>query len=736
MGASRIQGFGGIVPRLSKRLLADNQAQVAIGCSLTSGELQSLNGSLVVDVPNISGTIMSIFRINDIFVAWDSDVNACKGPIAGDTSYRTYFTGAGEPRVTNYALASTSKPYPTAFYVLGVFKPATAPSVTATGGSSATNVSRAFQYTFVTAWGEESAPSPASAVVTAKLDDTWTIGATTAMDVAPLNSYNVTGVVWGGGYLTFTCTSTFGLRASEYVINTLFAPASLNGEQQVYDVPSSTTFRVAMAADPTVTDGAGTATRIAPHNTASMTKRLYWTDNGSYWMVKENIAVATTSTTVAGTTANGVLMTCANYHQPPADMTGLIPLPNGMMAGFTGNEICFSEPWYPHAWPSGYRQTSNYPIVGIGSTGTSVVVGTTGTPYVISGSSPDSMSMEQIDNIWPCLSKRGMASGDGGVMYPTVSGLAFFGAGGATLLTKSLYTQKEWGPLVPSGFISALHDSKYYAYYDDNGVGELLILDGQNGILSEANSAATAIWNDPETGKLYVAIGVQILEWEGDSGVRSIYDWMSKEFLTMPPINLGAAKVDADFTMTDSEIIAAQAAYDAGVLVNQVRIGAASIIRSGVTTNTLAIVTGLSTTADLYESLNVSGTGIPAGTRIQSVDSASQITLTDNATGTATVSLTFTGDEALLYGAMGSSAMGIYPMGGDALLEPPPLTFDSLSFSLYVGGVLKYTKVITDTKAFSLPAGYKSDTHAVRLSGNVNVYAVILAESMQGLRNA
>jgi hypothetical protein len=249
MGASRIQGFSGISPRTSKRLLADNQAQIATNCRLTSGELQSLNGDLLVDSPAIAGDIKSIFRINNSIIAWHDDVDAVYGPIAGDTTKRTYFTGAGEPRVTNAALALTVKPYPAAFYVLGVFAPKTAPSVTATGGVSATNVSRAFQYTFVTAWGEESAPSPASAVVTAKTDDTWTIGATTAMDVAPLNSYVITGVVWGAGYLTFTCTSTFGLRASEYVLNTLLAPAQLNGEHLVYDVPSATTFRVAMAVE-------------------------------------------------------------------------------------------------------------------------------------------------------------------------------------------------------------------------------------------------------------------------------------------------------------------------------------------------------------------------------------------------------------------------------------------------------------------------------------------------------
>lgn len=732
MVAFRVNGFGGTVPRLSKRLIADNQAQVAVNCRLTSGELQSLNGNKSVNVPGISGTIKSIFRINDKFVAWNRDVNASRGPIAGDTTYRTYFTGAGEPRVTNYALATSATPYPTTFYVLGVFAPTTAPGVAHAGGVGVA-VSRAFQYTYVTAWGEESKPSPASAVVTGKVDGTWTIS---NMDVAALNVYNVTAVAWSGGYLTFTCTSTFGLRAKEYVTNASFAPASLNGELQVYDVPSTTTFRVAVAVDPVVTDGIGTSTRVAPHNIASMTKRIYWTDAGSYWLVKENIAVATTSDTVAGTTPNGALLPSAGWDMPPADMIGLISLPNGMIAGFTGNEICFSEPFYPHAWPSAYKQTTDYSIVGIGAFGTNIVVGTTGTPYTMSGSSPSAMSMDRIDNVWPCLAKRGMVSGDGGVMYPTTSGLAFIGVGGANLLTKQLYTQIEWSPLLPATFISALHDSRYYTFYQKSASSGMLILDGGNGILSSANDLITAAWNDPETGKLYIAVGIEILEWEGDSGVRRLYDWFSKEFLTLPPINIGAVKIDADFTQSAAESAAAQAAYDAVVLSNNVRIGRSSILRSGTTSIGSAIVTGLSTTADLYMSLSVTGTGIGASSRIKSVDSATQVTLTVNATANGTNTLTFTGDSALLYGALGSAVLGTYPLGGDALLTLPPLTFDSLQYTLFVNGVQKFTKSVTNTKAFALSGGYKADTVSHRIAGNIKVYAIVAAESMLGLKGA
>jgi hypothetical protein len=55
------------------------------------------------------------------------------------------------------------------------------------------------------------------------------------------------------------------------------------------------------------------------------------------------------------------------------------------------------------------------------------------------------------------------------------------------------------------------------------------------------------------------------------------------------------------------------------------------VIRTGTLTDGSAIVTGLSATADLGVGLSVSGTGIPAGTTIASVDSGTQVTLSNEA---------------------------------------------------------------------------------------------------------
>lgn len=96
--------------------------------------------------------------------------------------------------------------------MLGVTPPVAAPTVTPSGGVGST-VTRVYVYTFVTPWGVESAPSPASAETTGKDDDTWALS---ALDTAPPHSVTVSNGVKdtpSAGYVTITLNSVFGLRA-------------------------------------------------------------------------------------------------------------------------------------------------------------------------------------------------------------------------------------------------------------------------------------------------------------------------------------------------------------------------------------------------------------------------------------------------------------------------------------------------------------------------------------------
>lgn len=142
-----IANFSGVVPKQSPELLADNQAQVASNARLWTGTLEPFVAPSTIKT-GISGTRTSLYRFGqdtagdtNYWFTWDAHVHVAKGPIAGDVTERTYFTGDGYPRVTNNELALSSQPYPGASYKLGVPNPSAAPSATVNGPANIKTVS-------------------------------------------------------------------------------------------------------------------------------------------------------------------------------------------------------------------------------------------------------------------------------------------------------------------------------------------------------------------------------------------------------------------------------------------------------------------------------------------------------------------------------------------------------------------------------------------------------------------
>jgi hypothetical protein len=678
MTAFRIAGFSGLVPRLAKQLLAPNQAQVATNCNLTSGDLRPGNGSLHVFSPVIGNDIKSMFRMekdgNEKWLAWDKDVDVARSPVAGNTARRFYYTGDGEPRASDYDMATVGAgPYPSGCYVLGVTPPVTAAAVTPFGGAGV-SVTRSYVYTFVTQWGEESAPSPPSIVITGKVDATWAL---TAMDAAPPNSGAVSAAVKdtpSAGYAQVTLDSVFGLRAGETVtFATVTGMTDLNATFILVSVdPATRKVAVSLSTTQTFIAG-GTWARMAPHNTTGMNKRIYRTlttpAGTEYHYIATITAITSTysDTTSDTNAALGEVLSSASWAMPPAGMKGIVILANGIAAGFTGNEVHFSEPFKPYAWPATYRQTYDQDIVAIGITGTTLVGMTRGNPFTITGVEPVTMGggMEKLGVAWPCMAKRGMASFAFGVGYPAPQGLVIAGMN-TDIVTKDLFTQKEWAELNPESFIAASADNRYYAGYTVDDSSLMFVIDkAENASFVKVNQKITAIWADPWTGKLYVAADKKIYQWEGDAGTKLAYEWKSKRFISQPPLNYGAAKVDADFEMTEEESGSASASYAAAIAANQALV-AAGIMNDGI--------------ADPY--------------------------------------------------------LGEYEIDGDEMQAIPPLSIDSLQFQLWADGVLKFTRQVKSCRAFRLPGGYKSDNVEIALSGNVKVTGVVLAETMDGLKQA
>lgn len=178
MTSIAITSFRGELPALTPRLLQPTNAQAARNVNLRKGSLRAEYAPL--PVTGIGGVITpsSIYRYpfgNDgqgFWFAWGDgkQVNAAKSPLAKDAWSRVYWTGDGFPKMAPIGVATQGAgPYPSGFYRLGIPAPVSAPLVTEAGNSGtppATQVNATYIVTYVSAYGEEGPPSPASNIIT------------------------------------------------------------------------------------------------------------------------------------------------------------------------------------------------------------------------------------------------------------------------------------------------------------------------------------------------------------------------------------------------------------------------------------------------------------------------------------------------------------------------------------------------------------------------------------------
>lgn len=553
MAGIRIVPFMGMLPRVAERLLGDGASVDATNVNLTSGEIRPIKRPLLVLTPSGAGPWLSVHRAEwngaQTWLAWTKDVDVARAPLPSSVEARYYWTGDGEPRYAEFS------DLPSTFYALGVPRPQTAPGVSHSGGTGAATT-RVYVYTFYSALNEESPESPASSLVTGKVDGTWSI---TGMDDFPANSGTGT-ASHASGVTTFTNTGNHWLRVGDEVIISGTTVA-------VSEVASATVFKV-----PGDFTGATSWARKAPWNTAGMKRRLYRSTGttGAYQLVHDDVGTSYNDTLTDAQILGDELFSQA-WDPPPTGLRGLIALPNGAMAGFFGNQLCFSEPYQPHAWPQAYRRATDFEIVGIESFGTTVVACTKGRPYIAQGTEPTNVVLESVDKVWPCLSKRSVASIGDGVLYATSHGMAYVGMGGSMIWTEAFYSREEWLPLDPSSMVAAAAEGRVFVRFIGTG--------GAKGILvfspSEASMGLTMLslapdelYADPLNGKLYLVDSKGIHQYDAGVGPRLDYSWKSKEYNLPSPINLGAAKVDFVSEMSEADYAQAQANYAAAVAAN------------------------------------------------------------------------------------------------------------------------------------------------------------------------
>lgn len=235
---------------------------------------------------------------------------------------------------------------------------------------------------------------------------------------------------------------------------------------------------------------------------------------------------------------------------PPEDLQGLVALPNGFLAGFRANEVWFSEPFHPHAWPESYVVTTETPVVGLGVFETTLVVTTTRNPYVVSGAHPAVMTQSKLPMVQPCVSKRSIASDQFGVVYASPNGLVCIGPGSQDVVTQSMYTREEWQELAPTTMLGMIYNNMYIGFHaSEDIISGIVILRGDSPPLIRLNFDARAVYVERSSGNIFAVSDYdnKIYQLDADPLNNTIYEWKSKKFVMSQPTNFGAFKVQADY---------------------------------------------------------------------------------------------------------------------------------------------------------------------------------------------
>jgi len=199
MVAVKLQNFGAMIPAVDDRLLPQSNAALAENAWVYKGSIEAF--PIMRQVYDTGSTAnLRTFRVpvqnfgkdnipDSYWVSFETkNVDFISSPTVGDTFERFYWAGdTFSPQYNTKARIANGDPS----YLLGIPGPSVAPTVVVAGGSGPTET-RAYVYTWVSAYGEEGPPS-LPVVESGNSDGTWTVTITPPAGTEPTNR-NITAV--------------------------------------------------------------------------------------------------------------------------------------------------------------------------------------------------------------------------------------------------------------------------------------------------------------------------------------------------------------------------------------------------------------------------------------------------------------------------------------------------------------------------------------------------------------
>lgn len=521
------QQFSGVAPRIAPRLLPATLAQEALDVKLWSGELRPQYADEVLQyIPN---SIKSIYRYkwknqNYHWLMWNRDTKVAKGPVYDDENNRIYFMNAGGFFVTDSSLLK-DQDYATGTLSAGSWYHTAIPEpgqsdIWISGGTGSGDIeSRSYVYCYVRQWS----------------DGTIDVGKSSG----PLKNSSD------------RSRYTVDVRPGQVVDMSIVDPiAHANGIgtgiNKIYIYRSEVTS--AGQALYSYVDQFDVNLERVTNNPAAV-----WVSNGSYYKYSDS----------KPNTSLGEACPSIYWDAPVTGLKGLVSLQNGLFAAYKDSTIYVSDWNAPHAWPYEHKVTIDYPIVGLGSFGNTIVVCTEAAPVLIVVQDPTNPTVKAVQENCPCVSADSIVDTRNGVIFASQNGLVLINSTSPTCITEKLITQDEWLPLHPESLKGAFLNNTYYGFFtnpSDKAAGFIFDLDSYtystvyNSIVSSGlvftTQPAKVVYNDIEQTQLYVCYPHEDLaryslcSFASDPRINKSFRWRSKVNVSPQGLfNLSAARV-------------------------------------------------------------------------------------------------------------------------------------------------------------------------------------------------
>ena len=580
MAYIKLNRFGGLAPKVSPRLIADELATTATDVDLESGRLVPIKqNSDHLTLSNSSR--QSVFKYTDSPERWlqfDEDVDVVRSPLPGDVNDTVYFSGQSFPKMGRSAQIVGGSVFPNASFRLGIPAPTAAPTVAPVGTREFDGV-----ITFVN--------ESSTITITTKTSGTAAAHSAVVGEFVVLAGYSasngVTAENINGTYKikTVPSVSTLTVELSAAATSSGDSPSVVNGAsfgdnsdaELDYDTSYVYTFVSAFgeegppspASTVITTDDnmtvaiSGLETSTAKSNTNLTKKRIYRSNTGSnttqFQFVGEVVLAETSFTDSSKNSELAEVIPSTDWIAPPDDdtalypdgpMKGLISIGNGVFAGFTGNRICLSEAYQPHAWPAQYRIGIEEKIVGMKATSNGLIVTTEGAPFLVTGTNPSAMVAIKIETAEACLSKRSMVDMGESVLYATADGLVAAAGAQAQNVTTQLINPAQWQEKYYPDTITGFYwQGRYVGFYNTGSGFGGFIFDPRQGLNALTDLDASALirggFTDPDDNELYLIVGNKLQKFQGAAGSVE-YNWKSKDYALPKPTSFGFLKVEAE----------------------------------------------------------------------------------------------------------------------------------------------------------------------------------------------